>query len=41
MSNVNSAADRLADIAQKLPESTQFALINVLPNIPNGANMHS
>lgn len=37
MSNVNSAADKLADIAQKLPESTQFALINVLPNIPNGA----
>lgn len=37
MSNVNNAADKLAGIAQKLPESTQFALINVLPNIPNGA----
>lgn len=35
--NVDRAAEECAKRAQNLPESVQFAIINVLPNIPNGA----
>lgn len=36
-SNLDRSAEECSKRAQGLPESTQFALINVLPNIPNGA----